>query len=153
MEDYLGTIFEQKTDRVRNQSEQPSTTQPRTLDQIAPFTVDKRDVTFKSKIPRDPLGPSKLTQLIPGPTQYDPEKPQKALLQGRNFAQFGTNAERNNLIKRDMARMPFADPTYANSPSPDKYHPNEVSEKKKLGVLQQVGSSLGVPDINMTNSF
>lgn len=49
--------------------------------------------------------------------------------------------------------MPFGDPTYANSPSPDKYHVNEYTEKKKLGVLQQVGSSLGVPEINMTNSF
>jgi len=52
-----------------------------------------------------------------------------------------------------MATMPYGDPTYANSPSPDKYHINETTEKKKQGVLQQIGSSLGPPDVNMTNSF
>ena len=41
-------------------SEPPSNTAPKSMDLIAPFTVDKRDVTFKSKILRDPLGPSKM---------------------------------------------------------------------------------------------
>ena len=49
--------------------------------------------------------------------------------------------------------MPYGDPTYTKSPSPDKYYINEVAEKKKQGILQQVGSSLGVPDNVMTNSF
>jgi hypothetical protein len=132
MEDYLGNIFEQGVERQRNQSQQPpSTIEPKSLDLIAPFTVDKRDVTYKSKIPRDPLGPTKMQKITPGPTKYDPKQISKALTQGRNFAQFGSNAERNSLIKRDMATMPYGDPTYANSPSPDKYHINETTEKKK----------------------
>jgi hypothetical protein len=94
-----------------------------------------------------------MQKITPGPTKYDPKQISKALTQGRNFAQFGSNAERNSLIKRDMATMPYGDPTYANSPSPDKYHMNETTEKKKQGVLQQIGSSLGPPDVNMTNSF
>ena len=51
MEDYLGNIFEQNpNDRgQKNESQPPSTTAPTTLDQMQPFTVDKRDMTFKSK--------------------------------------------------------------------------------------------------------
>lgn len=56
----MGNIFDSGKDRQRNQTEQPSSTLEPNLDQIAPFTVDKRDVTYKSKIPRDPLGPTKM---------------------------------------------------------------------------------------------
>lgn len=62
MEDYLGNIFEQnpKEKLEKNSSElAPSTTAPISLDAMQPFTVDKRDMTFKSKILRDPLHPNK----------------------------------------------------------------------------------------------
>jgi hypothetical protein len=125
------------------------------LEAIAPFTVDKRDVIFKSKIPRDPLGPSKMQKVTPGPTKYDPHKDLKDMkqLQGRNIGSFGQTAERDSLIKRDIAKAPFGDPTYVTSPSPDHYYVNEAQEKKRQGILHQVGSSLGVPESNMTNSF
>jgi hypothetical protein len=58
------------------------------------------------------LHPNKEQYLNPGPAVYDPKKPDKDLLQGRNFAQFGTNAERNDLIRRNVAIMPYGDPTH-----------------------------------------
>ena len=59
----------------------------------------------------------------------------KELLQGRNFAQFGSNAERNDLIRRNIAIMPYGDPTHLQSPSPDNYFANEKVETKKRQVL------------------
>ena len=63
METYLGDLF-QATDpnakgRTSKKFEQPSTTDPKSLDQVLPFAVDKRDVFYKSSIERDPLEPTK----------------------------------------------------------------------------------------------
>ena len=94
MEQYLGNIFE-ATDpnakgRTNKKFEQPSTTEPKSMDQILPFAVDKRDVFYKSKIERDPLEPSKEVKNKPGPGDYNPKMPKNAIIQGRNFAQFGS---------------------------------------------------------------
>jgi hypothetical protein len=91
--------------------------------------------------------------LSPGPAVYNPAKPSKELLQGRNYAQFGTNAARDNLIQRNVANSPFTNPTSLKGPSPDKYQPNEHSSKQKDTILQQVGSSFGSPEQKMSNSF
>lgn len=88
MENYLGNIFDQgAADRAKkSQSEAPSVTQPTTLEQMQPFAIDKRDMAYKSQIRRDPLKPNKEQDLSPGPAVYNPERPSKDLLQGRNYA-------------------------------------------------------------------
>ena len=53
---------------------------------MQPFSVDKRDMAYKSQISRDPLKPNREQRANPGPTAYDPEKPKRDLLQGRNYA-------------------------------------------------------------------
>lgn len=110
-------------------------------------------MSFKSKQVRDPLKPNREQRNSQGPAGYDPSKPQKDVFQGRNFAQFGSNAERNSLIKRNVAISPFGDPTSVQGPSPNKYFVNANEESKKQNILQQVGSSLGMPDPNQTNAF
>lgn len=64
MESYLGKIFDQdggKRDKGAA-SEQPTLIKggdSKQLDKMQPFTSDKRDMSFKSKVPRDPMDPSK----------------------------------------------------------------------------------------------
>ena len=122
---------------------------------MQPFTVDKRDMTFKSTITRDPLHPTRDIYHNPGPGAYNPKKPEGKIILGSQRAKpnFGSNAPRTDLIARDMAVAPFGDPTNRASPSPDKYQQNKKAEKQKNIVLQTVGSSMGVPDLAMTNSF
>jgi hypothetical protein len=48
---------------------------------------------------------------------------------------FGANAKRVDLIGRDVATMPFGDPTSRASPSPDKYQINSESDKQKTMIL------------------
>ena len=84
METYLGGIFE-ATDpnakgRTHRKFEEPSTVAPKSLDQILPFAVDKRDVFYKSKIERDPLEPNKESKNKPGPGQYNPKLPKNAII-------------------------------------------------------------------------
>lgn len=73
MEDYLGNIFDGST-RKQNKSVQPrSTTEPTSLEAMQPFTQDKRDMSFKSTIKRDPLKPGRERHLNPGPAAYSPD--------------------------------------------------------------------------------
>ena len=90
---------------------------------MQPFTVDKRDVTFKSSIKRDPLYPGKDKQNSPGPGSYNPKSPVNKIAQGsqRKKPNFGSNAVRNDLIGRDNTHAPFTDPTHNKSPSPSLY--------------------------------
>jgi hypothetical protein len=112
-------------------------------------------MTFKSSIMRDPLHPCKDVYHNPGPGSYNPKKPENKMVIGSQRAKpnFGSNAIRNDLIARDMAVAPYGDPTNRMSPSPDKYQQNKKAEQKKNIVLQTVGSSMGVPELPMTNSF
>ena len=155
MENYLGNIFDQgAVNRGKNaQTSSPSNTEPPTLESMQPFAIDKRDMSYKSQIRRDPLKPNKEQALSPGPAVYNPEKPSKDLLQGRNYAQFGTNAARDSLLQRNAQSSPFTNPTGVKGPAPDKYQPNEGSTKQKDTILQQVGSSFGSPEQKMSNSF
>ena len=80
METYLGDLF-QATDpnakgRTNKKFESPSNTDPKTVDQMLPFAIDKRDVFYKSNISRDPLEPSKEVKAKPGPGHYNPKLPQ-----------------------------------------------------------------------------
>ena len=61
MENYLGNIFDQgAAARGKNaQSSSPSNTEPTTLESMQPFAIDKRDMSYKSQIGRDPLKPNK----------------------------------------------------------------------------------------------
>ena len=90
---------------------------------------------------------------MPNAGDYCPEKPKTDLTQSRNYKHFGANAARSNLILRNVARNPFSDPTNSKSPAPGHYQKNDVLEKKRQDVLQSVGSSIGAPEVNMTNSF
>lgn len=66
---------------------------------------------------------------------------------------FGANSKRTDLIGRDVAIMPFGDPTHKMSPSPDKYQTNPESNKQKTMVLQTIGASMPLPEIAMQNAF
>ena len=63
METYLGKIFDQDGQQTNKgaASEQPSSMSANTkaLEKVAPFTVDKRDMSFKSKVQRAPMEPTK----------------------------------------------------------------------------------------------
>lgn len=79
MEFYLNKIFDTKGKSVSNKNtnmsvefHQPSRTAPKTMEEISPFTTDKRDVAYKSSIGRDPLAPSKDELKGPGPGSYNP---------------------------------------------------------------------------------
>ena len=76
-------------------------------------------MSFKSRIQRDPLKPGKEKFLNPGPAAivYDNNhifntKKKTQLVQVRTDFNFGSSAERNDLIRRDVALMPFGDPTH-----------------------------------------
>lgn len=68
METYLGKIFDQDGQRAgdnKTAHEQPTiikgspAANAKQLDKVQPFTVDKRDMCFKSKVPREPMEPGK----------------------------------------------------------------------------------------------
>ena len=126
---------------------------PQTLDDVAPFTIDKRDAIYKSSIKRDPLGPSKDKSVSPGPGSYNPTKPERPTLVVREKTNFGSNTERESLLHRDITQMPFGDPTNLKNPSPQKYQKNEKMMTKKNQILSKLGSSLGIPEMNMSTSF
>lgn len=68
MESYLTKVFDKdQVEKRNNPIETPSCAnlkhtfgmKPKTLEEMQPFTVDKRDVTFKSKVDRKPLDPDR----------------------------------------------------------------------------------------------
>lgn len=73
------------------------------LEKVAPFTVDKRDMSFKSKVTRDPMEPSKEVKATPSPGAYNPLLPKRDLTQSKNYQQFGSSVERKPLIGRDIS--------------------------------------------------
>jgi hypothetical protein len=75
MESYLYKVFdtgEGRKDNAQPEYHQADVTIPKTLEEIAPFTIDKRDTIFKSTQGRDPLKPSKNSLQNPGPGHYNP---------------------------------------------------------------------------------
>jgi len=57
MEEYLGNIFEGDNNRDKHSKSVPPLNNDgatASIEQIQPFSLDKRDMTFKSKIPRNP---------------------------------------------------------------------------------------------------
>lgn len=84
MEFYLNRIF-QSTERSKSihispDYHQPSMTAPKKLEEIFPFSIDKRDVAYKSKIERDPCKPSKDMVANPGPGHYNPSEPKNYMV-------------------------------------------------------------------------
>ena len=63
----------------------------------------------------------------PGPGAYDPNLPVYVLGSGSQDAGFGSQAERDNLIIRDLSKSPFKDPTRIDNPSPNHYHNKKQS--------------------------
>jgi hypothetical protein len=132
MENYLSKIFESSDPNARSakaspEYHQPSNTMPTSLEVMQPFSVDKRDGSFKSVILRDPLHPPKDAYYNPGPGAYNPKKPANKVMVGggqRTRPNFGANARRNDLMKRNVAIMPYGDPTHLKGPSPVKYSQN-----------------------------
>ena len=94
---------------------------PKTLDEMVPFSVDKRDMTFKSRLPRDPLAPTKHQNSVPPPASYELDKPIGSPAVSKAYANFGSTAKRDDLIRRDVAIMPFGDPTSLKGPAPVAY--------------------------------
>ena len=90
----------------------------KSLEEIAPFTVDKRDVTYKSKLARDTILPSKDKMKQPGPGHYNPNSSTGMVLKGTTTAGFGSIAPRDTMVMRDIGSNPFKDPTHRMSPSP-----------------------------------
>jgi hypothetical protein len=87
MENYLSKIFESSDPNARSakaspEYHQPSNTAATSLEVMQPFTVDKRDGTFKSVITRDPLHPTKDLFFNPGPGAYNPAKPVNKVMVG-----------------------------------------------------------------------
>jgi hypothetical protein len=89
METYLGKIFDQDGQQTNRAAsiEQPSSMSAaaKALEKVAPFTVDKRDMSFKSKVRRDPMEPSREVKATPVPGAYNPEKPKRDLTQSKNY--------------------------------------------------------------------
>jgi hypothetical protein len=63
----------------------------------------------------------------PGPATYEPGEP-TYILQGQAEAVFGTQAEGDDLIRRDLEKSPFKNPTKLDGPPPDTYnmHSNQT---------------------------
>ena len=65
MESYLTKVFDKEKDKKPTETpscvglKQSFGMRPKTLEEIQPFSVDKRDMTFKSKVERKPLDPDK----------------------------------------------------------------------------------------------
>ena len=76
---------------------------PKTVEDMQPFTLDKRDMAYKSRIPRDPLGPKKDKKVSPGPGHYDLEINMRNTLVIRNQTNFGSDMIRESLIHRNIA--------------------------------------------------
>lgn len=89
MESYLGKIFDQEGGVVKPKTilEKPSATESRfkQLEKCQPFTVDKRDMSFKSKVGRDPMDPPRHVKETPIPGAYCPDKPRPDLTQSKNY--------------------------------------------------------------------
>ena len=84
------------------------------------------------------MHPTKDLFYNPGPGTYNPAKPVNKVMVGglqRVKPNFGANAKRVDLIGRDVATMPFGDPTAKASSSPDKYQTNPESDKQKTMIL------------------
>lgn len=62
----------------------------------------------------------KVRERSPGPAQYEPTEP-VYIQSGQAEAIFGTQADRDDLIRRDLERSPFKNPTKLDGPSPDSY--------------------------------
>jgi hypothetical protein len=150
MENYLFKVFDggngdhRRRQDAQPEYHQPDVTIPKSLEEIAPFTIDKRDAVFKSNKGRDPLKPSKDAELNPGPGHYNPVKPKNEIIKNHPFNNFGSNAPRETLIGRDIMMNPFQDGSNKQNPSPVKYQINPEKKKQKINILAKVGSSLGV---------
>lgn len=110
---------------------------------MLPFSTDKRDVTYKSSITRDPLAQPKDKQNAPGPGSYDPRPAKTQILKGKTNLAFGSNAKRDAIILRDVSKNPFVDPTCRKSPSPQKYQNNDEKLTVQNNILgkQQISPS------------
>ena len=52
------------------------------------------------------------------------------MVQGRNFSQFGSQAQRDDLILRNVSVAPYTNPTNFESPDPTLYQKNLNKENK-----------------------
>ena len=66
---------------------------------------------------------------LPSPTTYKPNTNMKYMIKGRVHDNFGSDANREPMHHRDIAKSPFVDPTKIQSPSPTTY-------KSKQGFLK-----------------
>ena len=79
---------------------------------------DSKDVRFKQEQSRSP-----------GPQEYEPTNEVEYSMRGPSNAVFGTQAQRDQLIQRDVSRSPFKQPTFVANPSPSVYETQSKMSK------------------------
>ena len=88
MESYLGKIFDQNKNKAGSPGDGANSSMSvhaKQLEKMQPFTVDKRDMSYKSKVVRDPMEPTKAQKLSPIPGTYSTDKPKRDLTQSKNY--------------------------------------------------------------------
>lgn len=67
----------------------------------------------------------------PSPNEYDPVNDPIYMIKGRVQDNFGTDALRESLLHRDIAKSPFTNPNTLNNPDPGLYTPKDGFVKLK----------------------
>lgn len=93
----------------------------------------------------------------PGPQEYEPQEVVYQI-RGPSNAIFGTQAERDQLIQRDVSRSPFKQPTFVENPSPAVYETQSKMSKTSflggLGYASGANSNAGIdPTTQLKEQF
>jgi len=79
-------------------------------------------------------------------------------MKGISSGVFGTQAEREDLLQRDISRSPFKNPTLMENPSPDRYNMHTKVNNTtftggtKFGSQQSYEGSESIRDLNKFNA-
>ena len=79
----------------------------------------------------------------PSPDAYNPVASPKYMIRGRVQDGFGTDATREPLYHRDIAKSPFKNPTNLESPDPGSY--KFSTDFKKLQAIDESITTNGLP--------
>ena len=89
----------------------------------------KGEHVFNSKTDRFRSNTYLNTVVNPGPQDYDSREP-TYIVKGPVDTQFGSVAERNSLLNRNVSISPFKNPTSVENPSPHHYVPHQHEMSK-----------------------
>lgn len=79
----------------------------------------------------------KTRERSPGPAKYEPTEP-VYILSGTKEAVFGSQAERDSMLQRDLLNSPFKNPTHLDNPSPDTYQGAKMDLDTRRQMAQTV---------------